>query len=517
MKPWLSVDEALQIGDGDNPLMAPLGLRLDTVGLGDKLWHEPLARFEWQRVRPAERDEFLPWVKDHFVPTPDTLAAAAAFQGLLRQHYLRRNPCLSTVRARAGTLAAQRGQRIRDLPWFNDGASGMAISGITGIGKSVLVERLSSLYPQTYEHEPNPAAGWVKFRQLVWLRVQMSSDSSRAGFLMQILSQVDKALGTDYTAQYGNKRQWTVEKLMVVVGIVLTTHCCGALVIEELQERNFSEGASRELLLTFFLRLLNFGIPIVLIGNPLGFQAFDDFSQDVRRLYSAGCFELWPSDRYDDAGWEEFLLPGLAKFNLVGKPLVWTPELRKLALANTGGVTGFMATYWASIQQSALLAQRDHILPEDFRPFANVPELRKQRRLIEALAARDVKQMTGIKDVPYAAFGERWSEQVKREERERASADTSGEGSAEEPAQEPEIARSPGAPRYKRVQAQAKAGKTRAEKKSKTSSTFPDDDLRSASHSALQAGFQALRQNCEGAAAARGATPTQAETAAGCA
>ncbi|MFO1315489.1 MAG: AAA family ATPase [Burkholderiales bacterium] len=491
MKPWLGVDEALHAGYGDNPLFAPLGPRLDADGLGARLWQEPLTQIPWRRVSPAERDEFLPLVKDHFIPTPDTLAVATAFQGLLRQHYLRRNPCLSTVRARAGALAAHRGERLQTLPWFNGGANGMSITGITGLGKSVTVERLLSLYPQTFEHEPRPDAGWAKFRQLVWLRVQMSSDSSRAGFLMQILSQVDAALGTDYAEQYGNKRKWTVEKLMVVVGIVLTTHCCGALVIEELQERNFPEGPSRDLLLLFFLRLLNFGVPIVLIGNPLAFQAFDDHSQDVRRLYAAGCFELWPADTYDDAGWTDFFLPGLAKFNLLGREFEWTPELRKVALANTGGVTGFMATYWASIQQNALLANRDHVSPEDFLPAAAVPELRKQGRLINALAARDVTQLSAMKDVPCEAFADRWDEQRKRKADQEVQTGVDGD-------QAQAIPTAPRAPRYKRVESHAKSQKTRKANRSRSASpTLAADDLRRGTQAALQAGFRAMRQEHE--------------------
>lgn len=507
MKAWLTVDEALQIGYGDNPLLAPLGPRLDSAGLGQKLWQEPLANVPWQRVHPAERDEFLALVKDHFVPTPDTLAVASAFQGLMRQHYVRRNPCINAVRLRAGALAAKKGERIQDLPWFNSSAGAMTVAGITGIGKSVTVDRLLSLYPHTFDHEARPDAGWVKFRQLVWLRVQMSSDSSRAGFLMQILSEVDLALGTDYTEQYANKSKWTVEKLMVVVGIVLTTHRCGALVIEELQERNFPEGSSRELLLLFFLRLLNFGIPIVLIGNPLGFQAFDDFSQDVRRLYAAGCFELWPADQFDDAGWAEFFLPGLAQFNVVGKPFDWTPELRAVALANTGGITAFMSTYWASVQQNALLAKRDHVLAEDFRSSDAIPELRKQHRLIEALASRDVQKLSGIKDVPYEDFSTRW-----REQQEAQDARDAGEVPPPKATPGQRVAAGNIVPRYKRVESHAKGRKTRQEKQSKaTSPKYGADDLRNGTQTALQAGLRNLRQECEGAEAARTLTSREAD------
>ncbi|MBS0244713.1 MAG: hypothetical protein JSS20_21290 [Proteobacteria bacterium] len=176
--------------------------------------------------------------------------------------------------------------------------------------------------------------------------------------------------------------------------------------------------------------------------------------------------------------------------------------MQGIALANTGGVAGFMATYWAAVQQNALRAQRDHALPEDFPQTRDVPALRKQLGLIKGLASRDPKQLTGIRDVPYDAFGARWFEQQKAYD--LAHAEASNQDDDEAPRMNgqhvdvsaPRIAN----PRYKRVQTQAKAQKTRAEKQSDAAAKrFESGDLRNGTAAALQAGFHALRQEQEGA------------------
>lgn len=406
--PWITADEALRRGYGDNPLLEALGPMPDIANLTKLLWHRPLSRVPWQQVRSAERAPLLNLMEDHVVPTPMTTTAAQVFLSLIHQHYLRRNPLHARVRMQVHALAEHRGKEISRLPWFNGSARAMALRGITGSGKSVTADRLASLLPQTVLHGPCQAAGWVQMQQLNYVRVQMSGDSSRAGFLNQILAQIDSVLGTSYHDQYAVKSKWTVEKMMVVVGIILARHFCGALIIEELQERNFAEGVSREIMLLFFLRLLNFGIPIVLIGNPLGFRAFDHFSQDVRRLYSAGCYDLWPSDHVDDAGWDDYYLPGLAQFNLLDKPHVWTPETQSLVKELTGGVPGFMGTLWHACQRDALASGKDKIERADFVAAANDPALTPNRPLMRALHERDVVALSACEDVPYDDFAARW-------------------------------------------------------------------------------------------------------------
>lgn len=85
----------------------------------------------------------------------------------------------------------------------------------------------------------------------MWIKVAMTSDGSRLGFIMQIYQQVDAALGTDYFAQYSGKKL-TIEHHLVAVSKILFNCFLGALIVEEIQPRNFGEAASRDVMLLFF-------------------------------------------------------------------------------------------------------------------------------------------------------------------------------------------------------------------------------------------------------------------------
>ncbi len=489
MNQWITPQQALQAAYGPNPLLEALGPHMDVKALAMRLRQEPLATIPWQRVRPHEREEFLPFIEDHFVPTLIAVAAAESFQMLLRQYYLRRNPLWQRTRMQLNTLSELRGERIQTVPWFNSSARAMALRGITGVGKSATLDRILSLYPRVVEHDACPAAGWLQQRQLVWLKVQMSGDASRAGFLTQILAAVDAVLGTDYHEQYGTKQRWTVEKLMVIVGIILSRHYCGALIIEELQWRNFGENGSNELLLLFFLRLLNFGIPIVLVGNPLGFRAFDSFSQDVRRLYSAGCFDFWPSDAVDDAGWQKFYLPGLAKFSVLDKPFEWTDRMKEKAIYESGGVPGFMACIWHACQRKALQTGEHTITEADIELAASDPILLPQRRLIHALRTQDVAALAECEDVPWDDFDRRWPKPVY------AGKDSPLAGNTTAAQVSPQAPVDGVVPKFLKGERTYASRVTRAQKIATAPKTkYPKGDLRNDdTRAALQSGLAALR------------------------
>ena len=110
----------------------------------------------------------------------------------------------------------------------------------------------------------------------------------------------------NYRSQYADHRRWPIEKLAIEVGIILVQHAVGVLIIEEIQARNFSMSPNREEMLLFILRVLNFGVPVVLVGNPLGFVGLDEFSQDINRLTENEPIHLMPAD-IADTEWTEGL------------------------------------------------------------------------------------------------------------------------------------------------------------------------------------------------------------------
>lgn len=391
-----------------NPLLESLPLPVPFEHLPSLLAGESLVSSLMPATPGHERANLLSRIESHFVLTPIALEIADALLTAIYCSYLDRNPSLLEVKRQRYAAGGWEGRGAVDWPGFAPrNARCMTVEGITGLGKSTIVDRALSLLPQVIEHGPNDAAGWSRQKQLVWIKVAMTSDGSRLGFLMQIYQQVDAALGTDYFTQYSAKR-WTVEHHMVAVSKILFNCFCGALIIEEIQARNFEEAASRDVMLLFFLRLANLGIPIVLIGNPMGFKGFESFTQDVRRLTSGGKFELWPALSGNDGDWAEFLVPGMLEFNVMPMPPALS-NAADLLFQCTGGVPDFLAKIVGQAQMLALRRGRDQITDADVLAAYQGPTIKANHAAIRALADRDAQALSRIMDIPHQALMNRWT------------------------------------------------------------------------------------------------------------
>lgn len=391
----------------ENPLLESLSLPVQYDQLPRLLAGESLTASITPATPVHERVNLLARIENHFVLTPIAIDIADALLTAIYSGYLDRNPCLPEVkRQRYAVGGGEESEVIERLATPPRNARCLTVEGITGLGKSTIVDRTLALLPQVIEHGPNDAVGWSSQKQLVWIKVTMTSDGSRRGFLMQIYQQVDAALGTNYFDQYASKRL-TIEHHMVAVSRILFNCFLGALIIEEIQQRNFGEVASRDIMLLFFLRLANLGIPIVLIGNPTGFKGFEDFTQDVRRLTSAGKFELWPALSASDRDWVEFMVPGMLEFNVMPQ----LPALKNapdLLFRITGGVPDFLAKIVAQAQMLALRQGKDRITDTEVLAAYHGPTIRANHPLIRALVDRDLQALRQISDVPCEAFMEKW-------------------------------------------------------------------------------------------------------------
>lgn len=404
----LTVDEALAVAYGPNPVLETLGPNIPVDDLPARLSHCPLSAIPWQSVPTPQRYDFVKLLRSHFVPTPTALEIAQSIQRTLRMGYVERNPLNRQHRRKLHKITGLRGLGVAEAPWFPTYASGTVIKGITGLGKSTIVQRIFSLYPQVKEHGENEEAGWLQLKQIVHLTVSMSADPSRRGFLFNILAAIDEAVGdTTYHEEYFNSRI-SVEELMVVVGIILANHRCGFLIIEEIQKRNFFPGVSRALVLLFFLRLLNMGIPILLIGNPEGFLGFSEFTQDVRRLYSGGYFEMWPADSVDDEEWFDHYIDGKLDFNLLDTPFILTPEMRPEIIRCAGGVHGYFDSLYEIMLDNAIRRKQSHFDAAEIGQAYDSHHMNPFRPVIDALASRNPFKLLACEDISALDFAVHW-------------------------------------------------------------------------------------------------------------
>ena len=411
---------------GTNPLLSTLGPRVGFDDWPTRLTNRPLKSYDLCQLNATAREEILILYKHDFVATTGGINIAAALQNLHREHYWQRHPRNPNVlrdRTIVAQIARQHNYQPESVPWFNTSASGIIIKGITGMGKTSITNRYTDLIvKQVHEHANGEIPGFDFVKQIVWLKVDMSSDGSRDGFLTSILLEIDRLVGSSYARQFAGK--FSVDRLAIVVGVILSTHLCGLLIIEEIQEKNFNNSKWRNPLTTFFLRILNFGIPTVLIGNPLGFTELEKSSQNVRRLSSGGVFEMDPA--FDPANLDfTNLVQQTSLFNVMPHQSTRGREyFCEVAYKYSGGITDFVVRLNVESQLLALRSGTQEVLPEHIdKAFVSSQRITPNHVLINGLVNRDRDEISKCNDIPVEHFVDVWR---KEQNRKMAQANTPG-------------------------------------------------------------------------------------------
>ncbi|WP_342133501.1 ATP-binding protein [Hydrogenophaga sp. OTU3427] len=402
----------------NNPLIAAFPKKLTPVELALQLRFCPITPENLAGIPLQERMQLLTSFRSTFIPTVQGLSICLSLQQMIFDGYMLRDPLLAASRKFIFTAGQLKGQKLADVQWWPSFASGMVIDGITGMGKSQLVDRFLSLYPQVVEHGENEECGWKFFKQLCWLKVHMPSDGSRGGFMEGAFRELDNALGTSYSDKYSSK-SWSVEKLLVVFLHLLSVHRCGLLVIEEAQERNLSQSPFSREFVTFFLRLLNWGTPTVLIGNPLAFANLNNFSQDVDRFSEGGWYHLLPTLDPTSEEWLEDWIPGLWSPTLLDQPdaeyIPFSKEPYDQTLAGfvwrrTGGVPRYLARLRIEVQDAALRQGARQVTPELVdQIYRTSPKMIEVHERIDAFVRRDWHSLKRFNDISWEYFRKLWS------------------------------------------------------------------------------------------------------------
>lgn len=410
-----------------NPLREGVGPLRSSRELLQALMNRPITPENVAEVPLEDRALVVDQYNEIFVPTEQTLAIAIAMQDMLFAGLDRRDPRLKENRQFIMRSAGLKGARIQDIPLFERPeapALGMLIEGITGTGKSVIAERVLSLFPQVIVRGPNPSCGWAALKQLVWLRVHMPSDGSRGGFLTGAFLELDRVLGTTYMEQY---RSWTVERQLVIFLHLLSLHRCGLLVIEEAQQNALSMHAPYGAeFLTFFLRLLNFGIPTTLIGNPLAFVRLNEFSQDGCRFSESGTFRLEPTMDHESRDWASLWIDRLWKPTLLSEPDApyqavsedpLDQTLEGFIWKRTAGFPRFLARLRREVQARALAEGLSQVTPELVDDvYRTSPKFARIRHLIEAFVHKNHETVGKYKDIPGGDYELMWKEALRDDE-----------------------------------------------------------------------------------------------------
>ena len=339
-----------------------------------------LPRFdEAERHYPAHlRAHCVQRLGHYFDPLDRHLLLESRFSMLVRQGYIGRNPTNGDYVRRLQNAHDRLEQHDLDIAvrhTIETTASGFAIVGCSGIGKSRGIERVLKLYPQTIHHSQP-----FSLEQVVWLKLDCPYKGSPKQLCINFFAAMDRLLGTRYQRKYGASR-FAVDEMMARMAHVAELHALGALVVDEIQHLRQAPGASRDDLLNFLVTLVNtIGIPVMIIGTLAAIPLLQGAFRQARRASGMGSLtweRLSPGQTWDN------FVERMWAFQWTREHTPLTDEIRHVLYDQTQGIVDlvvklFMLTQVHAIQLGSLRGRPErldagllrHVAGENFKLVA---------------------------------------------------------------------------------------------------------------------------------------------------
>jgi hypothetical protein len=472
-----------------NPLAQRVPHYSDPEQLAADLAFNPLGQIDVAGLTITQIDELLVGEKTPLEPTMQMIRTALTWHSMLHAGLRRRNPLLPKARQlywEAVTHKPNGNSHPFTAP--TRGISVQVVKGATGTGKSVTMGRFCNLLPQVIRHGENREAGWKAMTQLVYLEVSISHDGTRGGFLINILAQIDIALGTSYSIDLPGKFR-TVERLAVATICRLIAHHTGILFLEEGQLRSLVLGGQAGLMQSFLLMLMNSGIPIVFLGNE---KAFDwiSYSQDTCRLYTTPFEHFMPTGAIamDEESMEEAdtdwnaVAKGIMSYYCLSIPISNPQECKQLLRKYSGGIPRLALFLWCMAQRNVLFLRLDSFGPENITSVYNSSIYMEHRNLADGFSFRKSDLLICLDDVDVGFYEKYWQSV------DTSSTNTQPVHQATVPVAEKKTAGDKQMPEptkpTKSEQAKFKAEQTKKKnqdaKRAELAETLPEDDIRNA-------------------------------------
>lgn len=399
-----------------NPLAQRIPYYLDPEQLASDLAFNPVEGLDLANLSITEIDELLIGEKTPLEPTMQMIRTALTWHSMLHAGLRRRNPNIAKARQLYWEAVLHKPNgKTHPFTSPTRGISVQVVKGAAGTGKSVTMERFCKLLPQVIHHGENSAAGWKSLIQLVYLEVSISHDGTRGGFLINILTQIDIALGTSCAIDLP-RRYRTVERLAVATVCRLIAHYTGILFLEEGQLRSLVLSGQADLMQSFLLMLMNSGIPIVFLGNEAAFD-WITYSQDISRLYTTPCEHFMPSgaiamnaEAQEEAAMEwDAIAKGIMSYYCLSISISAPKKCKQLLRNYSGGIPRLALFLWCMAQRNVLFQGQDSFGPDDITLVYESSAYKEHRNLADGFNFRKSDLLQDIEDVDVKLYETYWN------------------------------------------------------------------------------------------------------------
>jgi len=324
-----------------------------------------IARFpdhnEGQRkLGKQTRLHLIQQISDYVQPLPSHLVVEQRLSRMMRHGYKSRNPLSreSVKQFHIGfrsILESGVNDEGVNLAGIRSTASGFAILGVSGQGKTTAMESSLLLYPQVIHHSTYQGQPFIR-KQLVWLKLNCPYDGSLKGLCINFLQAVDSVLETNYFRKFASKGS-SVDMLLPVMAHIATLHGLGALVIDEIQNLSFMKSGGAERMLNYFTQLINtIGVPVILIGTFKAMKLLSGSFSQARRSTGQGDMIM---DRLTEGEEWDFFIQGLWRYQWTCTATKLTNALKKEMYELSQGIVDIAVKLYMLAQWEVIMYGED--------------------------------------------------------------------------------------------------------------------------------------------------------------
>ena len=348
----------------------------------------------------------------YFQPLSIHIDLEGRISRMIRQGYLARNPF--NVEYKRGLhngyeMIQNKSLELTGTQDVTTTAYGFTIIGASGMGKSVSIGKILSLYPQVIIHSEYKKIPFSQY-QVTWMKIDCPHSGSLKELCVNFLITIDSILGTDYykKSMRGNS---SANTLLPIICQISRRCGLGVLIIDEIQSLSLAKSGGAEKMLNFFMTLINtIGVPVVLIGTNKAMSVLQSQFRQARRGSGQGDMLFDRVKSKDEINWNLFI-EGLFQYQWVRKPCIFNQELNDTIYEESQGIFDIAIKLFVMAQVRAMATNKEEITPKLIKYIAK-ENLRLVKPMLDALKNGNIAKISQYEDIAPIDFDEFMNQQI---------------------------------------------------------------------------------------------------------
>lgn len=282
-------NEAILPEHRGNPLIEALPPLLDDTEILIALSHFPPRddHIRWNQSALV-RGHYVDRIKNFRCPQTSYIECYKYLTRIIRDGYAPRNPLKSSTQQYLHYYGDERPDIEPVDGYFHPCADTLTIVGISGSGKTTMLEQVLGHFPQVIEHNQYQGSYPGVSEQVIWVKVNCPYNASVRDLCESILAILDSVLGLEPTKpaiRNGSLARQIAQRIKAAF--------LGVLVIDEMQRLKFSRTGGESTLIDFLHEIVDsLGVSLVFCGNHPFEETLSKKLRIARRAESGGFMNI---------------------------------------------------------------------------------------------------------------------------------------------------------------------------------------------------------------------------------